>query len=90
MPSRIIYLNGGERINLQVEIETDGSSFMSFSFESVCPKCKDVRRQGGFGTRTLFRLLQHKQPIEAYCVVCDEFWPISVSERTALAKALAS
>ena len=90
MPSRIIYLNGGERINLHVEIETDGSSFMSFSFESVCPKCKDVRRQEGFSSRSLLRLLQRNQLIEAYCVVCDEFWPISVSERAALAKALTS
>ena len=90
MPSRIIYLSGGERIDLQVEVETDAGLFMSFSFVSACPKCKDVRRQEGFGSRTLFRLLQHKQPIEAYCMVCDEFWPISISERTALARALAS
>jgi hypothetical protein len=89
MPSRIFYLSGGERINLHVELESDGSLFMSFSFVSVCPKCKDVRSQGGFRSRTLLRLLQHNQPIEAYSVVCDEFWPISVSEREALARALA-
>ena len=60
----------------------------SFSFTSVCPKCNDVRAQGGFGSRTLLRLLDRNQPIEAYCVVCDEFWPISVGERAALARAL--
>jgi hypothetical protein len=88
--SVIVYLSGGERINLHLEVQTDAGSFMSLSFVSVCPKCKDVRRQEGFGSRTLFRLLRHKQPIEAYCVVCDEFWPISISERAALVRALAS
>jgi hypothetical protein len=63
---------------------------MSFSFVSMCPRCKDVRSQGGFGRRTLLRLLQRNLPIEAYCVFCDEFWPISFSERAALARALAS
>ena len=90
MTSRVIYLSGGESINLHVELETDAGLFMSFSFMSVCPRCKDVRSQGGFGSRTLLRLLQRGQPIEAYCVVCDGFWPISVSERAALARALTS
>jgi hypothetical protein len=90
MPARIIYLSGGEGINLHVEVETDAGLFMSFSFVSVCPRCKGVRRQGGFGSRTLFLLLQHNLPIEAYCVFCDESWPISISERAALARALAS
>ena len=88
MASQLVYLSGGESINLHVEVETNASLFMSFSFVSVCPRCKDVRSQSGFGGRTLIRLLQHNQPIEAYCVVCDDFWPISVSERAALARAL--
>jgi len=88
--SRVIYLRGGERINLHVEVETGAGLFMSFSFMSVCPKCKDVRRQEGFSSRSLLRLLQRNQLIEAYCVVCDEFWPISVSERAALVRALTS
>ena len=90
MASRVIYLRGGERINLHVEVETGAGLFMSFSFMSVCPKCKDVRRQEGFSSRSLLRLLQRNQLIEAYCVVCDELWPISVSERAALARALTS
>jgi len=32
----------------------------------------------------LVRLLNGGYPIEAYCVSCDEFWPISVRERVAL------
>jgi len=91
MASQIVYLSGGEGIDLRVEVETtDAGLFMSFSFVSVCLKCKGVRSQSGFGGRTLFRLLHHNRPIEAYCVVCDEFWPISVSERAALARGLAS
>ena len=61
----------------------------SFSFISKCPKCSGVRSQTGFGSRALLRLLNRSLPIEAYCVVCDEFWPISESERNSLAKELA-
>lgn len=88
MASRIIYLTGGERVNLRVEVDTDAGLFMSFSFTSVCPKCKDARSQAGFGSRALLRLLRHNHPIEAYCIVCDEFWPISESERDALGRGL--
>jgi hypothetical protein len=31
---------------------------------------------------------RHNRPIEAYCIVCDEFWPISESERDALGRGL--
>jgi hypothetical protein len=34
-------------------------------------------------------LLRDGQPIEAYCVMCDQFWPIKVRERVELAKAVA-
>lgn len=56
---------------------------------SMCPNCKDVRSQRGFGSRTLARFLKRNLPIEAYCVVCDDFWPISAPERDALALELA-
>jgi hypothetical protein len=36
----------------------------------------------------LQRSLDGGYPVDAYCVLCDEFWPISVSERAALARAL--
>jgi hypothetical protein len=88
MASRIIYLAGGERVNLRVEVATDAGLFMSFSFTSVCPKCKEARFQAGFGIRTLLRLLRHNEPIEAYCIGCDEFWPISESDRDALGRGL--
>jgi len=59
-------------------------------FAAVCPKCKDVRLQRGYTPRSLFRLLGNNHPIEAYCVVCDEFWPISAKERRALIERLVS
>jgi len=69
---------------------TDTEIFLldSFRFLSLCPKCKDVRSQGGYGSRTLLRLLTRNHPIEAYCVVCDDFWEIRASERAALAQRL--
>ena len=70
------------------EVETDTFLLDSFRFLSLCPKCKDVRSQGGFGGRTLLRLLTRNHPIEAYCVVCDEFWEIHASERAELARRL--
>jgi hypothetical protein len=60
----------------------------SVRFMSACPKCRDLRSQEGFGSRSLLRLLSGNHPIEAYCVVCDEFWPISDAERAALAERL--
>jgi hypothetical protein len=35
-------------------------------------------------------LLSGGYPIEAYCVACDDFWPIALSERVAIAVRLAS
>ena len=61
----------------------------SVLFMSMCPNCKDVRSQRGFSSRSLLRLLERRLPIEAYCVVCDDFWPISAPERDALARELA-
>ena len=58
----------------------------SASFVSVCPKCKDARAQRGYGSRALLRLLKGNHPIEAYCVVCVDFWAISEDERTEIAR----
>ena len=59
-------------------------------FAAVSPKCKDVRFQRGYTPRSLFRLLGCNHPIQAYCVVCDEFWPIGTKERRALTERLVS
>ena len=57
-------------------------------FAAMCPKCKDVRFQRGYTPRSLFRLLGSNHAIEAYCVVCDQFWPISAKERRTLVERL--
>ena len=69
---------------------TDIPTFQAVPFTALCPKCKDVRYQRGYTPRFLFRLLGRNHLIEAYCVVCDEFWPISAEERRALAQRLVS
>lgn len=57
-------------------------------FTATCPKCKNVRAQRGYSPRSLFPLLGSKRAIEAYCVSCDAFWPISAKERLVLAKTI--
>ena len=57
----------------------------SLRFLSMCPNCKDARFQQVHGFRTLITSLVHNQPIDAYCAVCNDFWPISANERAELA-----
>ena len=51
------------------------------AFMSRCPKCGDRRLQEGYTHRMLRRLLNTQSNIEAYCGVCNTFWPISALER---------
>ena len=89
MTARIIHLRGGEPTHLTQPHGTETDLMLeSVPFMSTCPKCKDLRYQQGFGDRTLRRLLSRNHPIEAYCVVCGEFWPISATERSELARRL--
>lgn len=69
----------------QVWARTDDSLLDSLRFTAVCPACKDVRFQQGYGFRTVVRLLVDSQPIEAYCAVCNEHWQITADERAELA-----
>lgn len=57
----------------------------STPFMSMCPTCKDSRSQLGYSVRTLVRLLDSNRPIEAYCAICDQSWPIEARERMQLA-----
>ena len=59
-------------------------------FTSICPTCQAQQPQRGFSRAALGRLLSGGYPIEAYCVACDDFWTISLSERVAIAVTLAS
>ena len=56
-------------------------------FRSMCPKCAQMRPQRGYDRNSLQRLLNGGYPVEAYCVACDEYWPISIKERVALGAA---
>jgi len=62
----------------------------SMPFTSTCPTCAAQQLQHGFSPAALQRLLQDGHPIEAYCVMCDRFWPVGMRERVDLAKALAA
>ena len=83
MTGRISHLTGAGNK------DTDNLMRDLASFVSVCPKCRDARAQRGYGGRALLRLLKGNHPIEAYCVVCDEFWAISEEERAEIARRLA-
>ena len=56
-------------------------------FRSMCPKCAEIPPQRGYDRNSLLRLLNGGYPVEAYCVACDEYWPISIKERVALGAA---
>jgi hypothetical protein len=58
-------------------------------FSSECPKCGHDRVQTGYTREELRQLLQSGAEIEAYCMSCDENWPISVEERADLSRAVA-
>ena len=58
-------------------------------FTSTCPRCTREQHQRGFPRMVLSRLLDKGSPIEAYCVMCDQFWSISPRERALLRGALA-
>ena len=60
----------------------------SVPFMSMCPRCTRVQLQDGFSRAALQVLLRDGQPVEAYCVMCHQFWPINSRERVELAKAV--
>ena len=57
-------------------------------FSSECPKCGHDRLLTGYARDELDELLESGAEIEAYCINCDEHWPISTEERADLARAL--
>jgi hypothetical protein len=60
--------------------------FASVPFMAMCPTCKESRLQSGDCALTLWSLLKHQRPIETYCVICKQFWPITAQERVRLAR----
>ena len=69
--------------NIGTDSRTDEVFFMS-----TCPRCTREQPQHGFFRAALQRLLDSGYPVEAYCVMCDQFWPISAQERAAVARGL--
>ena len=61
----------------------------SIPFASTCPKCRVQRSQRG-NRGALMRLLDRGHPIEAFCEVCDEYWPVCLRERVELARDIAA
>jgi hypothetical protein len=60
----------------------------SVCFTATCPKCRHQRPQEGFTRRALLTSLRAGRLIEAYCVACEELWPIAAPERALLAREL--
>jgi hypothetical protein len=58
------------------------------ALSSTCPRCLRKQRQS-FTRASLRRLLRAGCPTEAYCVMCDRFWPLSAQERNELGRAAA-
>jgi hypothetical protein len=53
--------------------------------KSRCPRCMREQTQS-FSKANLRRLLDAGYPIDAYCVMCDQFWAVSIRERLQLAE----
>src|SRR6516225_7623723 len=60
----------------------------STPFMSMCPTCSEPRSQVGYSPWGLLKRLNDDRPIEAFCVICDQFWPITAQERVRLAEEL--
>lgn len=60
----------------------------SAPFSSECPGCGQDRVQTGHDREELAELLSSGSNIEAYCVSCDRWWPISEEERADLSWSL--
>jgi hypothetical protein len=60
----------------------------SAPFSSECPTCKHERLLTGYAREELIELLRTGADIEAYCIGCDEHWPLPTEERADLARTL--
>ena len=66
----------------------NGRSRDSVLFVSKCPTCMRDQAQG-YSRGDLRRLMGRGHPVEAYCMMCDEYWPLSPPERASLMAELA-
>ena len=61
-----------------------------FAFVATCPTCKRAQLQNAFTRDAIARLLDGGYPVEAYCIVCDEFWTISLQKRVEIIETIAT
>ena len=59
------------------------------SLVSVCPRCGHEQPQW-YSHTAILTLLRRGDPVEGYCVVCQEFWQLGTREREGLAAQLPS
>jgi hypothetical protein len=59
-------------------------------FAATCPHCKHEQLQTAYTVSDLMRLLYGGYPVEAYCVVCEDFWPVNVQKRVELGEMVAA
>ena len=69
--------------NIGTDSRTDEVSFLS-----TCPRCTREQLEQVFSRAAVQRLLDSGYPVEAHCVMCDQYWPISAQERAAVARRL--
>jgi len=62
----------------------------TIAFASICPRCRREQPQSTFDVASIVRLINGGYPIEAYCAVCREFWPIDLQKRVELIEAVAT
>jgi hypothetical protein len=66
----------------------DSLFFDSTPFMSMCPTCSEPRLQLGYSPGGLLRRINGDRPIEACCVICNQFWPLTAQDRVRLTKEL--
>ena len=59
-------------------------------FAATCPRCKHEQLQTAYTVADLMRLLYGGYPVEAYCAVCEDFWPVAVQKRVELGEMVAA
>jgi hypothetical protein len=59
-------------------------------FAATCPQCKREQQQRDYRISDLMRLLYGGYPVEAYCVFCEDFWPVNVRKRVELGEMVAA
>ena len=83
-------LIGSDTLQINSHRAVDPCGHERLPFVCKCPGCTRDQTQNGFSRSALQRLLDGGYPIEAYCVICDEFWPVSLWQRLTLAERLLS